>query len=125
MKKRVMVVDDDAKLTSLLKRSLEKKGHYEVMVENRSTRAAQRVLEIMPDLIVLDIVMPDKDGGDVAQAIRENKRTKDIPIIFLTSIVSKEEQADHAGVIGGDKFLAKPVTADDLISEIEAILNPA
>jgi len=125
MKRKVMVVDDDAKLTSLLKRSLEKKGHYEVMVENRSTRAAQRVLEIMPDLIVLDIVMPDKDGGDVAQAIRENKRTKDIPIIFLTSIVSKEEQANHAGVIGGDKFLAKPVTADDLISEIEACLNPA
>ncbi len=79
MKRRVMVVDDDMNLTRLLKHSLEKKGHYEVIVENMSTRAAQKVLEIMPDLVVLDIVMPGKDGGDVAQAIRDNQRTKDIP----------------------------------------------
>ena len=125
MKRKIMLVDDDANLTRLLKLSLEKKGHYEVIVENMSTRAAQRVLEIMPDLIVLDVVMPDKDGGDVAQAIREDKRTKNTPIIFLTSIVSKDEQTAHGGVIGGDKFLAKPVKVDELISEIEACLKPA
>src|ERR1039458_4458066 len=120
MRRKIMVVDDDVKLTRLLKHSLEKKGDYEVVVENASASAARRVSEIMPDLIVLDVVMPDKDGGDVAQAIRQGKRTKDIPIVFLSSIVSKEEIAARGGAIGGGKFLAKPATTDDLIAEIEA-----
>ena len=121
MKRKVMVVDDDVNLTRLVKQVLEKKGDYEVVVENVSTRAAQRVLEIMPDLIVLDVVMPGKDGGEVQWEIRQNERTKRIPIVILTSMVTKEE----SGMIAGDKFLAKPVRMDELISAIEAGLMPA
>jgi len=121
MKKKIMVVDDDANLTRLLKRILEKKGDYEVVVENTSTQAAKRVLEIMPDLIVLDVVMPGKDGGEVQWEIRQNERTKRIPIIILTSMVTKAE----SGMIAGDKFVAKPVNVNELITDIEAALNPA
>jgi len=121
MKKTIMLVDDDANLTRLLKRILEKKGDYEVVIENTSTQAAKRVLEIMPDLIVLDVVMPGKDGGEVQWEIRQNERTKRIPIIILTSMVTKAE----SGMIAGDKFVAKPVNVNELITDIEAALNPA
>jgi len=125
MKRKIMVIDDDVDISHLLKHNLENKGKYEVVVENKSTSAARRAWEVMPDLIVLDVVMPDKDGGDVQTEIRQNNRTKNIPIIFLTSLVRREESSTSGAMIAGDKFLAKPVQMGELIAEIEACLNYA
>lgn len=121
--KKIMVVDDDVSLTRLLKASLEKHGCYKVTVENRSTRAVEAIRKTAPDVIVLDVIMPDKDGGDIAQAIREDRRLKKIPIIFLTSIISKQERAEHEGMMGGDRFLAKPIGVNELVAEIETVLD--
>ena len=118
---KILFIDDDVSLTRLLKASLTKKGGYQVAVENNSRHALQTAREFQPDLIVLDIVMPDKDGGDVAQALKDDARTKSIPIIFLSSIVSKKEQAQTYSA-AAEKFLAKPVTVDELVGEIERTL---
>jgi DNA-binding response OmpR family regulator len=122
---RILLVDDDAALTRLLKTSLTKKGNYEVAIENVSKRALTTARDFEPDIILLDVMMPDQDGGDVAASIKEDRRLKSVPIIFLTSLVSKKERHSEKSEIGDETFLAKPVSIGDLINEIEASLDAA
>ena len=115
-KKRVFVVDDESGFTRLLKLTLERTGKFIVKEENDGTKAWLGAREFRPDIIFLDIVMPKIDGGDVAQQIRSDPLLADVPIIFLTAIVSKDETK---GDIGGFPFLAKPVSLEALARCIE------
>jgi CheY-like chemotaxis protein len=117
-KKRILIVDDESGFTHLLKLTLEKAGDYTVMEENDGTRARDVARSFLPDLILLDIVMPKIDGGDVASQIKADPVLKNTRIVFLTAIVSKKE-AGSGGLIGGFPFLAKPVTLEGLIQCIE------
>ncbi len=73
---------------------------------------------------MLDVMMPDMDGGDVAAKIQDDESLKHIPIVFLTAILKKEEVAESTGsTIGGRTFLVKPVKVDDLITCIENHLD--
>ena len=110
-KKRIFIVDDESGFTRLLKLTLEKSGHYEVLEENDGTKAWLKAREFKPDIIFLDIVMPKIDGGDVAQQIRSDPLLAKVPIIFLTAIVSPNETKRD---IGGYPFLAKPVSLDGI-----------
>jgi CheY-like chemotaxis protein len=116
--KRILIVDDESGFTRLLKLTLEKTGDYLVQEENDGTRAHAAAREFKPDLILLDIVMPKIDGGDVASKIKADPSLSEIPIIFLTAIVSKKE-AVSSDLIGGFPFLAKPVSLETLIHCIE------
>ena len=122
-KRKILVVDDDASLTRLLQASLQKQGTYEVVVENDSRHALQAVRDLRPDLIVLDIVMPNVNGGQIAKAIRGDAALADTPIIFLSSFLSKQEQRARGadGVQG--TLLAKPIAIATLIENIEQTLN--
>ena len=115
--KRVFIVDDESGFTRLLKLSLEKTGKYLVRDENDGMKAWQAAREFRPDIIFLDIVMPEIDGGDIAQQIRSDAALAKIPIVFLTAIVAKQETKTD---IGGFPFLAKPVSMATLIECIEA-----
>ncbi|MEI8343063.1 MAG: response regulator, partial [Verrucomicrobiota bacterium] len=97
---------------------LEKTGNFIVREENDGTRAHETAREFKPDLILLDIVMPKIDGGDVASKIKADWSLVNTPIIFLTAIVSNKE-AHSSNLIGGFPFLAKPVSLDNLIKCIE------
>ncbi|MEP6668498.1 MAG: response regulator [Chthoniobacter sp.] len=108
-KKRLLIVDDESGFTRLLKLTLEKTGNYTVREENDGTNAWLVAREFRPDLIFLDIVMPKIDGGDVAQQIRSDPMLANVPIVFLTAIVSQKETNNE---IGGFPFLAKPVSLD-------------
>ena len=108
-KKRLLIVDDESGFTRLLKLTLEKTGNYIVREENDGTNAWLAARDFRPDLIFLDIVMPKIDGGDVAQQIRSDPSLANIPIIFLTAIVSQTESKNE---IGGFPFIAKPVSLD-------------
>jgi len=119
-KKRVFIVDDESGFTKLLKLTLEKSGRYTVREENDGTKAWLAAREFQPDIIFLDIVMPKIDGGDVAQQIRSDPALKDVPIIFLTAIVS-EKEGGHT--IGGFPFIAKPVSLDAITRCIEEHLG--
>ena len=118
-KKKILVVDDEEGMTRMLKRNLEATNRYDVRTENSSSAAVTAASEFLPDLILMDMMMPGMDGGDVAAKLKEDKRLSHIPIVFLTAIVKKEEAQPTGSKIGGLTFLAKPVKLDDLITCIE------
>ena len=113
-KKRILVIDDEASFTRLLKLNLEYNGHYVVKEENVGTRGVATIKEFKPDLILLDVMMPGIDGGQIAQRLQGDAALKHIPIIFLTAAVKKTEVGTGGGQIGGFPYLAKPVDMDEL-----------
>ena len=119
MKKKVLIIDDEVAFTNIVKLTLEGKGTYEVCVENDSRHAIAAARKFWPDIIILDVVMPQLDGGEVHTQFRADPVLKHTPIIFLTAIVRQKEVDEHNGMIGGSFYLAKPVSADDLVSAIE------
>ncbi len=110
-------------LARMIKLNLEREGNYDVYTENEGINAIDAVRDFRPDLILLDIMMPDKSGDDIAQELREDPKLSSIPIIFLTALATPDETGAKASKIGGNAFLAKPVSADELIAVIEKNLN--
>ena len=116
--KKILIVDDEAGFTRLMKLTLQKTGEYEVTEENDGAHAWETARRVRPDLILMDIVMPNVDGGDATASIRNDPALCHIPIVFLTAIVSKKETAP-GGLIGGFPFLSKPASLDALIACIK------
>jgi len=123
MTKKILVVDDEAVLTKMVKLNLERTGHYEVRTENEGSKALQAAREFKPDLIFMDVMMPDMAGDEVIAEIREDANLAAIPYVFMTAIVTKAETEDLGNNIGGNEFLAKPVKTEELIATIERILD--
>ena len=123
VKKKILVVDDEASMTRMLKRSLESTGKYEVRTENSGNAAVAAARAFRPDFILLDVMMPGVDGGEVAARLKEEKELQNIPVVFLTAIVEKEETAPTGSDIGGCEYLAKPVKLEDLVACIEKHLG--
>jgi len=118
-KKRILIIDDETSFTRMVKINLEKTGEFEVREENRALNGVSSAREFKPDLILLDVVMPGMDGGDVAQHIRNDRNLKDIPIVFLTATVSPREAGAGGLQSGGSLFLGKPVSVENLIQCIQ------
>jgi CheY-like chemotaxis protein len=123
-KKRILIVDDERSFTRMVKLNLEKTGFYEVREENRGTLAVPAAREFRPHLILLDVIMPDRDGGDVLARLQADPELRQIPVIFITAAVHKREAGDKGKVSGGSVFLAKPIGLKDLVAAIEAALVP-
>ena len=124
-RKRILLVDDEPIFCRVMRSYLETTDKYDVRVESDSKKALMAAREFQPDLIVLDVIMPDVDGGDIAAELKADARLSRIPFVFLTATVSKEEVRKHGDVIGGQRFLAKPVDADELENCIDEILSRA
>ena len=118
-RKRILVVDDNTGDTEVLKRYLEQTNDYLVREENDPKAALSAAEEFQPDLILLDVLMPDMDGGELAAGIKANPGLKSVPIVFLTAKLTKEEVALCGGRIGGYAFLAKPI----VLTEVAACLQ--
>lgn len=115
--KKVMVVDDEEGFTKLLKMNLEKTGDYEVQIENKSTRALAVAREFRPDVVLLDIVMPDMDGGDVAAQFQDDPMLRKVPVIMLTALVAEGETSSGSVAQAGTmNVLPKPVNMEILLS---------
>jgi CheY-like chemotaxis protein len=123
MKKKILVVDDETTLTKMIKLNLERTGTVEVCTENDSRNAVNTIRSFEPDMIFLDVMMPGVSGDDIAQQLRQDKQLADIPIVFMTAIISKEETASLGSVIGGNRFLAKPVKTEELLEVISEVLD--
>jgi CheY-like chemotaxis protein len=115
---RILIVDNDRDTTHLVKILLERTGHYLVLEENDATKAYRSARNFRPDLILLDIVMPETDGGEVAEEIEADPELQNTPIIFLTALVTRAETKSGLS-IQGHSFLAKPVSIPELIDAIE------
>jgi DNA-binding response OmpR family regulator len=120
---RILLVDDEAKFTHMLKLNLQRRGDYEVRTENNGAYALTAARDFLPDIILLDVIMPDVDGGEVAARIKADKQLKDIPIVFLTAGVSKETTKAKGSIIGGQRYMAKPVSITEVIECIEKLLG--
>jgi len=117
-KRRILVVDDDPHTTHLVKVLLERTGRYLVAEENDAIKAHNSAKNFRPDLIFLDIVMPEADGGEVATEIQADPELQNTPIIFLTALVTQSEAKSGLN-IQGHPFVAKPVNIPELINAIE------
>ncbi len=123
MKKRILVVDDEPALTRMVKLVLEKTGKYEVRTENEGAKAIPAAREFEPDLIFLDVMMPDMGGDEVSSLLKEDEKLSKIPFIFMTAIVTRDEVEATGSNIGGNEFIAKPVKPDELLATIESRLG--
>ena len=117
-KRRILIVDSDPNTTHLVKVLLERTGRYLVLEENDATEAHQSARNFRPDLILLDIVMPETDGGEIAAQVEADPELHNTPIVFLTALVTRAE-AKSGLSIQGHSFLAKPVSIPELINAIE------
>lgn len=119
--KKILLVDDEATFVKLTKMSLEQLGPFEVCTETRAREAIAAALRFRPDFILLDVMMPDGDGGQLAAQMQEYEELKNIPIVFVTAAVKKDETGNRARRIGGRTYLAKPIRAEELVECIESI----
>jgi CheY-like chemotaxis protein len=123
-KKRILLIDDEKDLCFFLKANLENTGEFDVLVSNRGDKGIKLAQREKPDLILLDILMPEMSGDEVAEILLENPVTARIPIIFLTAMVTKKEIGDIVlKEKGGRNFIAKPVTTEDLVAAIKKVLE--
>jgi CheY-like chemotaxis protein len=123
MKTRILVVDDEPDFTHLLKVTLEAEGYYEVREENDAAAALSAAREFGPDLVVLDIMMPEMDGDEVAARLRNDPFLRDVPVIFMTALVSRQEAPEGTCQSGGQTFLPKDTPVDKLVECIEQKLQ--
>ncbi len=122
-KRRILLVDDEPSVTRTLLIYLEATGAYEVREENDATLALAAAQEFKPDLIFLDVVMPEKDGAALAVEISADATLKDVPIVFLTALVTKDEVGPEGRDIQGRTFLAKPVDPEEIVECIEKYMK--
>lgn len=118
MTHRILVVDDEPAVTDLLVYNLQK-AHYEVMVADEGQKALRLALEVSPDLILLDLMIPNIDGLDVC---RELRKTSGVPIIMITA---RGEEVDRVvGLeMGADDYVTKPFSVRELMARIKAVLR--
>ena len=123
MKPRVLIIDDDPSLARMLALTLKQTGLYETRDENHAMNALATARQFKPDLVVLDVMMPEMDGGDVLAQLRADAATKHTPVIFMTALVGSEEAPMGGMDSGGNRFLPKPVSCVELTQCIESILG--
>ena len=119
VKKRILIIDDEKNFTNVLKLWFENTGEFKVLEENNALNGLAAARHFQPDLIVLDINMPDMSGGELASEIKEDSELKDIPVIFLTGLINKQEERR----IRGSFYVSKPVRMNYLLDCINTILR--
>lgn len=127
MKKRkmnfkILVVDDEKDIVDLLKYNLEKEKEFEVITALNGKDALKQAGENKPDLVLLDVMMPEMNGFDVCRKLRNNLPTSGIPVIFLTA---KENEIDEIiGLeLGADDYIQKPISPRKVVARIKTVLR--
>ena len=114
-KRRILVVEDELTSQQLIQFHLDNTGEYEVKIlpDGRQTLAVAH--EYSPDLILLDIIIPDTSGVDISRELESEANLKDIPVVFITSLVTADEVESQDGIFYDRPCLAKPITKDKLL----------
>lgn len=116
-KRKILVVDDDESLVELMSDVLESDGRFEVRVANNGFGAGMMVKEYCPDLIVLDVMLPDINGREVVQRVRNDKNLEGVRIICISGLVEEDKVAELRAD-GADEFIHKPFEIERLIELI-------
>ena len=123
-RKKLLIVDDEPDAAIILAKNLKARG-YEVYTASNGLDAIAMAKTNGPDLIILDILMPGMDGTEIAAELQEEESTRDIPIIFLTCLVTKKTEQIGSKYHDVDKraFIAKPYDLDKLLLEIDRLIG--
>src|SRR5262249_21753729 len=121
-RKRVLLVDDDADSLEVLQAILEHYG-YEVVTAARGQEALDRLQQDTPDLVLLDVLLPDLSGFEICRKIRQREQTMKIPVICLSGKLDSLDAQLEARLAGSDVFLGKPVQPDRLIDLVGRCLQ--
>ncbi|MBP3531302.1 MAG: response regulator [Thermoguttaceae bacterium] len=121
-KRKVLVVDDDRDLVELLVDVLERDGRFETRAVNNGFEAGMTVKDYRPDLIILDVMLPDINGKDVCLRVRNDKSLEAVKIICVSGMV-EEDKIEELHRAGANEFLAKPFETERLIERICALLE--
>jgi DNA-binding response OmpR family regulator len=116
---KILIVDDDVQVTSLLRKVLASEG-YDVTAINNSSKAIQTANSLHPDLFILDLMMPPPDGFTLCSMLRADPNFAQTPILIITAM---DISNSRATALGANDYLAKPFNLDELASRIEALLN--
>jgi two-component system, OmpR family, alkaline phosphatase synthesis response regulator PhoP len=122
MKFKILVVDDEKDIVDVLKYNFEKEKEYEVLTASDGKGAMEIALEKKPDLILLDIMMPEFNGFDVCKKLKTDIRTSKIPVIFLTA---KENEIDEIiGLeLGADDYIQKPISPRKVLARVKSVIR--
>ncbi len=118
---KILIVDDDPKISSLMAAVLEKAGGYETRQENRSFAALATARTFAPDLVTLDVDMPGKDGGEIAAELRGDPVLQHVPVVFITSLIKNSDLRGAPAISGGNLVIAKPVLPKVLLETINRL----
>lgn len=120
-KKKILVIDDEENIVELIRMNLEGSG-YEVITGYTGMEAITKTNSFLPDLILLDLMLPDIDGLQICQMLKKNQETKDIPVIMITA---KSEESDKVeGLsIGADDYITKPFGIRELEARVNTVLR--
>ena len=122
-KHRILIVDDEAIFARLLKLNLERTGQYEVATEERGRQALGTAQAFHPDLILLDVIMPDLNGKEVAKQLEATPELRNVPVVFVTAAVSRDDLLEDPQPLGRHTCLAKPVRLEEVVTCIEEHLG--
>jgi len=120
---KVLVIDDEKDFCEFVKWSLEKTGRFEVIISTDGARGIDLAEIEQPELILLDIRMPQMNGAEVADHLLHGDLTRDIPIAFITGLLHKEEVQKRRGYIHGFPFITKPLTRNELVERVESVFE--
>jgi CheY-like chemotaxis protein len=114
----LVLIEDNADVATYISGLLQ--SHYQIHIERNGQAGIERVQELVPDIVISDVMMPEKDGYEVCEQLKQDERTSHIPIILLTARSSKEDRL--AGLRGGaDAYLTKPFEKEELFIRLEKL----
>lgn len=121
-KRKALIVDDDLELVELIRDVLESDGRFEVRVANNGFDAGMMVKEYHPDIIVLDVMLPDINGKEVCERVRGDASLDDVKIICISGMVEKDKIAELKAA-GADDFMQKPFEIESLVDRMCQLLD--
>lgn len=125
-KKRILVVDDEPDFCSIIQVQLEKEGFLVDLAYN-GVEGLAKIKSDPPDAVVLDVMMPEKDGYEVCRELKADERYADIPIVLLTAVASHVTSTRYSHADGmateADDYLAKPASAEEILDSLRGLLN--
>ena len=124
MSKKILIVDDEPDILKLLEMRFKAEG-FKVIKSDSGVRAIEIAKRERPDLIVMDIMMPDMDGGQASAQLKEDEDTSRIPVIFLTGLLKQQEAGDDPETESPNVILPKPLNWPDLMAKVRQLLNAA
>lgn len=121
--KRILCIEDEPEMIDLIRLILGRRG-FEVIGAAGGMAGLKAVRELLPDLVLLDLMMPDMDGWEVYQQMKAEEATKRIPVIVVTAKAQSIDKVLGLHIAKVDDYIAKPFSPQDLLNSVEKILGP-